>query len=83
MVDCSNFRLIVPLKLSESYSSEAKKDIKVLTLQAVLTNFFSFRARLKKCNLTAHGLVGYAKENEETSCLEDCPLFFLPSVQKI
>ena len=48
-----------------------------------LTNFFSFRAILKKCNLTAHGLVGYAKENEETSCLEDCPLFFLPSVQKI
>ena len=28
MVDSSNFRLIVPLKLNESYSFEAKKDIK-------------------------------------------------------
>ena len=29
MVDCSNFRLIVPLKLNESYLFEAKKGIKV------------------------------------------------------
>ena len=65
MVDCSNFRLIVPLNLNESYSFEAKKDTEVLTLQVVLNKFLSFRAILKKYNLTAHDLVGYAKENEE------------------
>ena len=48
MVDCSNFRLIVPLKLNESYSSEAKKDIKVLTLQAVLNKFLQFSCNIKE-----------------------------------
>ena len=46
MVDCSNFRLIVPLKLNESYSFESKKDIKVLTLQVVLNKFLQF-----SCNI--------------------------------
>ena len=47
MVDCSNFRLIVPLKLNESYSFEAKKDIKVLTLQVVLNKFLQFSCNIK------------------------------------
>ena len=42
MVDCSNFRLIVPLKLNESYSSEAKKDIKVHTVGCFKQNFSVF-----------------------------------------
>ena len=48
MVDCSNFRLIVPLKLNESYSFEAKKDIKVLTLQVVLNKFLQFSCNIKE-----------------------------------
>ena len=48
MVDCSNFRLIVPLKLSESYLFEAKKDLKVLTLQVVLNKFLQFSCNIKE-----------------------------------
>ena len=48
MVDCSNFRLIVPLKLSESYLFEAKKDFKVLTLQVVLNKFLQFSCNIKE-----------------------------------
>ena len=48
MVDCSNFRLIVPLKLSENYLFEAKKDIKVLTLQVVLNKFLQFSCNIKE-----------------------------------
>ena len=48
MVDCSNFRLIVPLKLNESYSFEAKKDIKVLTLQVVLNKFLQLSCNIKE-----------------------------------
>ena len=47
MVDCSNFKLIVPLKLNESYSFMAKKDIKVLTLQVVLNKFLQFLCNIK------------------------------------
>ena len=84
MVEVSNFRLIVPLKLNKRYSLKAQKDTKELTLQVVLDKFiFSFHAILKKCSVKAPGLMGYAKENEETSLLEECCLFFLPTVQKI
>ena len=47
MVDCSNFKLIVPLKLNESYSFMAKKGIKVLTLQVVLNKFLQFLCNIK------------------------------------
>ena len=48
IVDCSNFGLIVPLKLSESYLFKAKKDIKVLTLQVVLNKFLQFSCNIKE-----------------------------------
>ena len=84
MVECSNFWLVVPLKLNESYSLKAKKDIKELTLQVALDKFiFSFHAILKKFYVTALGFMGYANENEVNSLLEDCRLFFLHTAQKI
>ena len=48
MVDCSNFRLIVPLNLNESYSFEAKKDTEVLTLQVVLNKFLQLSCNIKE-----------------------------------
>ena len=48
MVECSNFRLIVPLKLNESYSLKAKKDIKELILQVVLDIYFQFSCNMKE-----------------------------------
>ena len=47
MVDCSNFKLMIPLKLNEGYSFMAKKDIKVLTLQVVLNKFLQFLCNIK------------------------------------
>ena len=48
MVECSNFRLMVPLKLNESYLLKAKKDIKELTLQVVLDKFIQFSCNIKE-----------------------------------
>ena len=61
MVDCSNFRLIVPLKLNESYSSEAKKDIKVLTLQVVLNKIFQFSCNFKEVQSNSPWISGVCK----------------------